>query len=67
MMVVEEAVPQITPVACFSDWCGEPFAGVVLFAAFWAVLIAGAPVQGRRPALLQTSLPDPAHLRSRLP
>jgi hypothetical protein len=47
MMFVEEAVPQITPVACFSAWCGEPFAGVALFAALWAVLIAGALIMQR--------------------
>jgi hypothetical protein len=43
MMFVEEVGPQITPIACFSDWCGE----LVPFIAFSAVLIAGALIMQR--------------------
>jgi len=46
-MFVEEAVPQIAPVHCFSDYCGDMGAGLLLQAAIIGTLIVGALIMRR--------------------
>jgi hypothetical protein len=46
-MFVDEAVPQITPVYCFSDFCGDPVGGLIYVSSIWTILIAGALIMPR--------------------